>query len=63
MLAQKVPLRPPPFLLQEEGTKRDADTNTQKQKHKDMSDLIKMWCSGSDGLSEGGPQSEMSQFD
>ena len=54
VLAQKVPLRPPPFLLREEGTERDKHTETE-----DMSDLIKTWCSsggggGSDGLSEGG---------
>lgn len=54
--AQKVPLRPPPFLPQHERTKTHTNRreNTQDRKCKDMSDLIKMWRSGSGNLSEGG---------
>jgi len=32
---------------------KDADTNTQEEKHEDTSGLIKMWRSSPDGLSEG----------
>lgn len=60
--AQKVPLRPPPFLLQEEPTETHAHTNTHTlQKRKDTSDLIKM-CSQT-ASRRGELQSEMSQFD
>lgn len=56
--AQKVPLLPPPFLLQKERTQKHTD-----HKQKDMSDLIKTRQSNSDSLSKGEAQSEMSQFD
>lgn len=50
--AQKVPLRPPPFLPQKKWIK--THRHTQKKEHKDTSDLIKMWYSSSDSLSKGG---------